>query len=272
MKHEADDDRNPSSRQGQGSGSGSGSGSGRGDDQVVVRSRWAPKAEQIQILESIFNSGMVNPPRLETVRIRKLLEPYGAVGDANVFYWFQNRRSRSRRRQRQLLLQGPADHKLPPPRSTIAMQQPALTQLRPAGPPSSPAFLASVPSSSSSSSNYGALDDGIINHGHLFPASVEEQMGMGMECPSSSSSSMVWPLSEASSNLNYRLGYVTVYINGVAYEVANGPLDVRAIFGPDVVLVHSSGNPVAVNELGVSLQSLLMGESYFLVNILMLHI
>lgn len=36
------------------------------------------------------------------MRIRKLLERYGSVGDANVFYWFQNRRSRSRRRQRQM--------------------------------------------------------------------------------------------------------------------------------------------------------------------------
>ena len=67
-----------------------------------VRSRWTPKPEQILILESIFNSGMVNPPKDETVRIRKLLEKFGSVGDANVFYWFQNRRSRSRRRQRQL--------------------------------------------------------------------------------------------------------------------------------------------------------------------------
>ncbi|KAL5197494.1 hypothetical protein ABZP36_001006 [Zizania latifolia] len=68
----------------------------------TVRSRWTPKPEQILILESIFNSGMVNPPKDETVRIRKMLERFGAVGDANVFYWFQNRRSRSRRRQRQL--------------------------------------------------------------------------------------------------------------------------------------------------------------------------
>ncbi|KAF3441459.1 hypothetical protein FNV43_RR15373 [Rhamnella rubrinervis] len=67
-----------------------------------VRSRWTPKPEQILILESIFNSGMVNPPKDETVRIRKLLEKFGSVGDANVFYWFQNRRSRSRRRQRQM--------------------------------------------------------------------------------------------------------------------------------------------------------------------------
>lgn len=67
-----------------------------------VRSRWTPKPEQIQILENIFNSGTVNPAKDETIKIRKILEQYGPVGDANVFYWFQNRRSRSRRRQRQI--------------------------------------------------------------------------------------------------------------------------------------------------------------------------
>lgn len=65
-----------------------------------VRSRWTPKPEQILILESIFNSGMVNPPKDETVRIRKLLERFGAVGDANVFYWFQIRKSRSKNKLR----------------------------------------------------------------------------------------------------------------------------------------------------------------------------
>ncbi|XP_072959448.1 WUSCHEL-related homeobox 9-like isoform X2 [Typha angustifolia] len=52
--------------------------------------RWNPKPEQIQILEAIFNSGMVNPSRDEIRRIRAQLQEYGHVGDANVFYWFQN--------------------------------------------------------------------------------------------------------------------------------------------------------------------------------------
>jgi hypothetical protein len=76
-------------------------GGGEGEP-TTARSRWAPKPEQILILESIFNSGMVNPAKDETARIRRLLERFGAVRDANVFYWFQNRRSRSRRRARQL--------------------------------------------------------------------------------------------------------------------------------------------------------------------------
>ncbi|KAG8055929.1 hypothetical protein GUJ93_ZPchr0001g31033 [Zizania palustris] len=62
--------------------------------------RWNPRPEQIRILEGIFNSGMVNPPRDEIPRIRMQLQEYGQVGDANVFYWFQNRKSRSKNKLR----------------------------------------------------------------------------------------------------------------------------------------------------------------------------
>uniref|UniRef100_A0A7N0SVA8 Homeobox domain-containing protein n=1 Tax=Kalanchoe fedtschenkoi TaxID=63787 RepID=A0A7N0SVA8_KALFE len=64
--------------------------------------RWNPKPEQIRILEGIFNSGMVNPPRDEIRKIRTQLQEYGQVGDANVFYWFQNRKSRSKHKNRQV--------------------------------------------------------------------------------------------------------------------------------------------------------------------------
>lgn len=64
--------------------------------------RWNPKPEQIRILEAIFNSGMVNPPRDEIRKIRAQLQEYGQVGDANVFYWFQNRKSRTKHKNRQL--------------------------------------------------------------------------------------------------------------------------------------------------------------------------
>ncbi|CAA7040927.1 unnamed protein product [Microthlaspi erraticum] len=64
--------------------------------------RWNPKPEQIRILESIFNSGTVNPPRDEIQRIRIRLQEYGQIGDANVFYWFQNRKSRAKHKLRVL--------------------------------------------------------------------------------------------------------------------------------------------------------------------------
>ncbi|XP_057487844.1 WUSCHEL-related homeobox 9-like [Actinidia eriantha] len=65
--------------------------------------RWNPKPEQIRILEAIFNSGMVNPPRDEIRKIRIQLQEYGQVGDANVFYWFQNRKSRTKHKQQRHL-------------------------------------------------------------------------------------------------------------------------------------------------------------------------
>ncbi|KAL6845321.1 hypothetical protein ACP4OV_024816 [Aristida adscensionis] len=77
--------------------------------------RWNPKPEQIRILEAIFNSGMVNPPREEIPRIRMRLQEYGPVGDANVFYWFQNRKSRSKNRLRTATGRGAAAARAPPP-------------------------------------------------------------------------------------------------------------------------------------------------------------
>lgn len=61
------------------------------------------------------------------------------------------------------------------------------------------------------------------------------------------------------------LGFITVFINGVPTEVPRGPLDVKAMFGEDVDLVHSSGVPIPTNEFGFLLQTLQHGESYFLV-------
>ncbi|KAL4388971.1 hypothetical protein GQ457_09G012900 [Hibiscus cannabinus] len=69
---------------------------------VEPKPRLNPKPEQIRILETIFNSGMVNPPRDEISKIRAQLQEYGQVGDANVFYWFQNWMSRSKPKLRTL--------------------------------------------------------------------------------------------------------------------------------------------------------------------------
>ncbi|CAJ2678730.1 unnamed protein product [Trifolium pratense] len=62
--------------------------------------RWNPKPEQIRVLEAIFNSGMMNPPRDDIKKIREQLQEYGPIGEANVFYWFQNRKSRSKNKHR----------------------------------------------------------------------------------------------------------------------------------------------------------------------------
>ncbi|OMO76342.1 hypothetical protein CCACVL1_15751 [Corchorus capsularis] len=101
--------------------------------------RWNPKPEQIRILEAIFNSGMVNPPRDEIRKIRAQLQEYGQVGDANVFYWFQNRKSRSKHKLRNL-----QNSKQPPQQNQQPLQTP---------PPITNITTLTAPSSSSSSSS-----------------------------------------------------------------------------------------------------------------------
>lgn len=237
-----------------------------------VRSRWTPKPEQILILESIFNSGMVNPPKEETVRIRKLLEKFGAVGDANVFYWFQNRRSRSRRRQRQLQAASLAAVTVTATTIAGASTQVAVVTSPPlvgvggyeyGGSGVVTTCTATVPSivgspCPSSSTAFGGVDQGFGN--------LSGQMGsvLSDQLESNSSQPSIFCSSDAS-NLDFPSGIITVFINGVATQVPEGPLDVKAMFGEEVIFVHSSGVPVPFNEFGISFQSLHHGESYFLV-------
>lgn len=57
-----------------------------------------------------------------------------------------------------------------------------------------------------------------------------------------------------------------MFINGAAYEVPSaGALDLVGTFGRDAMLVHSSGEILPVNEHGVLVKSLQMGECYYLV-------
>ncbi|XP_057999489.1 WUSCHEL-related homeobox 11-like isoform X2 [Hevea brasiliensis] len=233
-----------------------------------VRSRWTPKPEQILILESIFNSGMVNPPKDETVRIRKLLEKFGSVGDANVFYWFQNRRSRSRRRQRQMQATLAEEQRNQQAQASGgAIQYEGVSGgggstsslLGFANSPSfavSPSYLVG----SSSSSGVVGHEVGVVES--LF--SIPNQMGFQEVEQGSGISSILCP--SETSNLQYQTGFITVFINGVATEVPRGPLDMKAMFGQDAVLVHSSGVPVPCNESGFLMQSLQHGESYFMVS------
>ncbi|CAL0317150.1 unnamed protein product [Lupinus luteus] len=237
-----------------------------------VRSRWTPKPEQILILDSIFNSGMVNPPKDETIRIRKLLEKFGAVGDANVFYWFQNRRSRSRRHQR--MIQASLKQRNNQLQSLVGDDgaNPCQHQVSSAYAAmvfggSSSSFICSSPSFPSDSSSSCGVQEGI---GGFFLGS--HQMGFSEIDHSSAASSVFYPSSDAT-NLNYQSGIegtnvsiVTVFINGVATEVPRGPIDIKNVFGEDVMLVHSSGVSLPINEFGFLMHSLNHGESYFLIS------
>lgn len=163
-----------------------------------VRSRWTPKPEQILILESIFNNGMVNPHKDDTVRIRKLLEKYGSVGDANVFYWFQNRRSRSRRRQRQLqasLSTGGATQS----ESSIDNSSAALGFAPHPSFVPSPYSCSCVAGSSSSSCGVGG--------GEYIYSDPSDQIGL-LEMNQTPGDTSVFGSSDDGSNLHHQLGIV----------------------------------------------------------------
>ncbi|KAF8052288.1 hypothetical protein N665_1576s0009 [Sinapis alba] len=225
------------------------------------RSRWSPKPEQILILESIFNSGIVNPPKEETVKIRKMLEQFGAVGDANVFYWFQNRRSRSRRRQRQLQAAAVTS-------SRAAEDNQHMTSMSMHHPYSnreinynlgfgscSNSLLLSSSSGGCESNNgmenlftmYGHESDHPHHHHHSFNDATNLNP------------------SDQNSSFHYQQGLMTVFINGVPTEVTEGAIDMKAMFGEDLVLMHSSGLPLPIDEFGFLMHSLQHGQSYFLV-------
>ncbi|GJN09678.1 hypothetical protein PR202_ga27704 [Eleusine coracana subsp. coracana] len=241
---------------------------------TTARSRWAPKPEQILILESIFNSGMVNPAKDETARIRRLLERFGAVRDANVFYWFQNRRSRSRRRARQLqqayagdggaaqLLQSSAGHHLHH-HGLVNDTASHHYVMHGHGSARTAGTATSAPVHSSAASNFFAED---INGGGDDLFAISRQMGL---LPHGDEHHY---MANDASQLSYQptgmtTASIQVFINGVVYEVPGGGtlLDLAGTFGRDAVLVHSSGEILPMNEHGVLMKSLQMGEYYYLV-------
>ncbi|XP_062196865.1 WUSCHEL-related homeobox 10-like [Phragmites australis] len=238
---------------------------------TTARLRWAPKPEQILILESIFNSGMVNPAKDETARIRRLLERFGAVRDANVFYWFQNRRSRSRRRARQLQQSCSAAAQPQPP----AAARVVAGHLHGVNDSASPFVMhghghvrAAMPTASPVQSVADAAphffaDDVDCGGDDLF--AISRQMGLMQHGGDHRCSYMANDASQLSCQPTGMS--IQVLINGAVYEVpgAGALLDLAGTFGRDAMLVHSSGEILPVNEHGILMKSLQMGECYYLV-------
>ncbi|KAF1886791.1 hypothetical protein Lal_00046028 [Lupinus albus] len=261
-----------------------------------VRSRWTPKPEQIHILESIFNSGMVNPPKDETIRIRKLLQKFGTVGDANVFYWFQNRRSRSRRRQRQLQASLDQRNQMMKPSQVdvgaIPYHKDVIGPSASATTTATATTTAIVSASSFPDSSSPCGEGGVLGGEESIDSffSLSSQMSFPQIGYSSAATSVFYP--PVAQNFSYQCEncgeirrcsrdiisdirelailrlrrFITVFVNGVATEVPNGPIDMKTVFGEDVMLVHSSGMPLPTNEFGFLMQTLQLGESYFLVS------
>lgn len=145
--------------------------------------RWNPRPEQIRILEAIFNSGMVNPPRDEIRRIRAQLQEFGQVGDANVFYWFQNRKSRSKHKQQRHL--GSSKRRAPPvyPAAGLAQASPSSSSEKSSSNENKPLSLGPTAAASSQPFLQGfmaATAEPLLfsapTHGICFPADLSQSV------------------------------------------------------------------------------------------------
>ncbi|XP_057949315.1 WUSCHEL-related homeobox 9-like [Malania oleifera] len=154
--------------------------SGCEERSVEPKPRWNPRPEQIRILEAIFNSGMVNPPRDEIKKIRTQLQEYGQVGDANVFYWFQNRKSRSKHKQRHVPNSSKPQVPSPPSITTTSAASSSSSTSSDKSPPKSSAQK--VQCSSNAVANVSNSPTGLANHGLLkepFLSPMQQQQQMG---------------------------------------------------------------------------------------------
>ncbi|KAI9121613.1 hypothetical protein K1719_008646 [Acacia pycnantha] len=305
------------------------SGGDQDERSAEPKPRWNPKPEQIRILEAIFNSGMVNPPRDEIRKIRAQLQQYGQVGDANVFYWFQNRKSRSKLKLRHLHNStsnnnsshqtqnlnnnsSPKEITPPPPQpnkplmSNIVFSDdvssdtvPPISSTPPPPPTPQPLFFIPVPVTQGfcfSELSSVVQPEGPRDHQQQIntvgsctsllineimspsPSNKNDQnkvMEMQQRPPTTHS---IFPparttiVTVPSPIISQIQGTVegtmksTVFINDVAFEVGVGPVNVREAFGDDAVLIHvSSGQPVLVDQWGITLQPLQHGASYYLI-------
>eukprot|EP00253_Pinus_taeda_P011947 PITA_11947 len=71
------------------------------EGQSATNTRWVPAKEQIDLLEAMYRKGIRNPSPDQIDQIAGRLRMYGNVEGKNVFYWFQNRKARERKRQKE---------------------------------------------------------------------------------------------------------------------------------------------------------------------------
>ncbi|XP_010481511.1 PREDICTED: WUSCHEL-related homeobox 8-like [Camelina sativa] len=261
--------------------------------------RWNPKPEQIRILESIFNSGIVNPPREEIQRIRIRLQEYGQIGDANVFYWFQNRKSRAKHKLRvhhkspktskkdKIISPGiDADHcfgLVHQETGLFPVQNNEMLVTQPAGYPSSVQNDLSV---AQSGFGFGDFVVPVVREeGVAFPGNDEsldkipainfyggDGNGGGGNCfsplPLTTNQSQERAIVfHGGENVEDCVSpdKLTIFINDMLFEVAAGLFNVKEAFGNNAILINSFGQPILTDENGVTFQSLQNGAVYYLI-------
>nr|GEX91659.1 WUSCHEL-related homeobox 13 [Tanacetum cinerariifolium] len=70
-----------------------------GGHKFFGRQRWTATPVQLYILERIFDQGNRTPSKQKIKEITSELSQHGQISKTNVYNWFQNRRTRSKRKQ-----------------------------------------------------------------------------------------------------------------------------------------------------------------------------
>ena len=68
--------------------------------QTAAPSRWTPTPEQIMTLEEVYRRETRTRTTEQIQQIASKLSKYGRIEGKNVFYWFQNHKSRERLKRR----------------------------------------------------------------------------------------------------------------------------------------------------------------------------
>ncbi|KAH9309077.1 hypothetical protein KI387_036988 [Taxus chinensis] len=263
-----------------------------------TKSRWNPKRQQIDILESIFKSGKANPTRKEIEAIKTELQQFGEVGDANIFYWFQNRKSRSKKRQRRLDRPAATEIAKPIANGSSSTHNIAYNATTPTSMGESSAAL--IPTdqyinmqaaASAAATGGGILSEDVMTSADNYSGAISSSVPQNystflMSCEENSCPFNLDHLQYAaliSSTLNDHNtathggsgggvakdedeGSLTVFIDGVKYQVPRGPINVKASFGENAYLVDSWGQQILTNEGGFTFQALHNGATYHLLS------
>lgn len=71
---------------------------GRGEDKSQRGPRWSGTPKHYEILENLFLAGEQPPVRERLREVTEMLSQYGHIQESNVYNWFQNRRSREKKK------------------------------------------------------------------------------------------------------------------------------------------------------------------------------
>ena len=71
---------------------------GRGEDKSQRGPRWSGTPKHYEILENLFLAGEQPPVRERLREVTEMLSQHGHIQESNVYNWFQNRRSREKKK------------------------------------------------------------------------------------------------------------------------------------------------------------------------------